>query len=461
MNEWFDAEQHVERAHEFYEASRWEEAESELRRAIALNPHRADWHFNLGLTLEAAGRFREALRAYGDAKTLEPESVQTLLAMGVNHLRLDDARTGAECLEEAHRLDQSRAEPLVHLIDARACLGQHDEAEVAFYMAMQLEDVDDSLAYLHLSGSLMDRELYEKAVWCLREAAQIDPRLPRVHARLAEAYAATGRKERARQLYLRELRNNPGDVETLLDLGSLLIDMNRLGEAGEKFRRVLELESDNADAHYALGDLALRQRRDVQALAAFRLVLRLDPDHSRARMRSAEILLRHNEREDARRLLRREIADLRRDPELFDDEELRDLGGLLLDAGLCAEAADAFRALAQRDPLDAEAHHLLGVSRFRMGDRAAGVMASRRALKLNPNQVSAMHNIALACIEERRWTRARCWVRRALAIEPDDASLRRLRVKLALRTVRQSGSRTADLIRSCVSRGRSAASRAA
>ncbi|MCA9310693.1 MAG: tetratricopeptide repeat protein, partial [Phycisphaerales bacterium] len=71
MNDWFEAEQHYERAHEFYEAGRWDEAESELRQALALNPYRAEWHFNLALTLEAAGRFEAAIRALEDAHRLD------------------------------------------------------------------------------------------------------------------------------------------------------------------------------------------------------------------------------------------------------------------------------------------------------------------------------------------------------------------------------------------------------
>ena len=35
MSEWFDAERHVERAHELFEARRWDEAEHELRRALS------------------------------------------------------------------------------------------------------------------------------------------------------------------------------------------------------------------------------------------------------------------------------------------------------------------------------------------------------------------------------------------------------------------------------------------
>ena len=71
MSDWTEAEKHVERAHEHYEAGRWNDAETELREALALNPYRAEWHFNLGLTLEAAGRFEDAIRAFRDAHELD------------------------------------------------------------------------------------------------------------------------------------------------------------------------------------------------------------------------------------------------------------------------------------------------------------------------------------------------------------------------------------------------------
>ena len=54
MSDWLDAEHHAERAFDLFERGRWAEAESELRRALELNPEQAEWHFNLGLTLEAS-----------------------------------------------------------------------------------------------------------------------------------------------------------------------------------------------------------------------------------------------------------------------------------------------------------------------------------------------------------------------------------------------------------------------
>ena len=58
--------------------------------------------------------------------------------------------------------------------------------------------------------------------------------------------------------------------------------------------------------------------------------------------------------------------------------------------------------------------------------------ACRRLLQTHPRHVLAMHNLAVACVEERRWRRARYWVRQALRIDPDNADLRRLLLKLRL-----------------------------
>lgn len=440
MNEWSDAEGHVERAHEAFEAGRWEEAESELRRALAINPYRAEWHFNLGLTLEAAGRFDDAFSAFKDAHELEDDDPQVLMAMGLNLLRVDKAREALAFFEKVSKLDNEYMPGLVYRIEAHARLGEHEQAEVVYYLAQQINP-DDAGLYAAMADSLLSRGLYDRAVWCLREAAHHDPRLPRVHARLAEAYAATGRLERARQLYLKELRQAPGDLDTLLDLGCLLVEMNRLQDASEKFRRVLEMEPDNPHAHFYLGELAEKQGLAEQAADQYRIVLRLEPDYGSARRRLAMLLVRRNQEGDAaaaRDLLNEEFAAFRADPAAITPEDLDDLGRALLDAKLPAEARLVFERLLKERPNNAMALHHLGVACYQSGDRARGVEASREAVRHDPRLVPAMHNLAVASLHDRQWRRARYWVREALAVDPDDASLRRLRLRLRLQNAAES-----------------------
>ena len=100
MNDWSEAEQRVERAHEFFELGRWDDAESELREALSLNPYQPEWHFNLGLTLDAAGRFEQAAAAFDDAFEHDQTNEQAALMSAAALLRAGKAEAA---LEQAKR----------------------------------------------------------------------------------------------------------------------------------------------------------------------------------------------------------------------------------------------------------------------------------------------------------------------------------------------------------------------
>jgi tetratricopeptide (TPR) repeat protein len=441
MSDWQDAEEHVERAHEHFEAHRWEEAASELRRALALDPYRAEWHYNLGLTLEAAGRVSDAADAFSSANRLEPGNRQTLVALGAMRLRLDRVREAVEALDEAHSIDPAWPEPLVHLIEAHARLGDLEQAELSYYLAIQSPDADEALANLNMGVALLDAGDAPRATACLEQAADRDPDLPGVHARLAEAAATDGRRDVARRLYLKELRRRPGDVDTILDLAHLLLEMGRLPDAGEKLRRALELDPKHPDAHFQLAELALRMRRFSEAALQYRITLRLDPGHPVARRRLAQALLELDEREPASRALRGEMRRLRESPETFGVSDLLELGDLLLATNSAPRAVIVYERAAQADPEDPEAWRRLSVARFEKGERDAGVDAARKAIRLGDTRIETLFNLALAAYESRRDVAALAWLRRALLLEPDDAPCRRLltrvRLRLAFRALRR------------------------
>ncbi len=438
MSDWHDAEQHVERAHAAFEAGQWSEAEAELRAALSRDPYQPEWHYNLGLTLDAAGRNDEAAASFREAWELGCESEPNpAMMVGVSLLRADKVRESLEWFERAGEASPDDPEVLVHRIDAHARLNEHEQAEVAFYMAQQIAP-DYADAYAAMADSLLDRREFDRAIWCLRESARLDPDMPRVHARLAEAYAETGRHERARQLYLAELRQNPGDTDVILDLGALLVDMNRPAEAHEKFRRVLEIEPDHAGAHFELGELALAQEDQETALRQFDIVVRLDPNYAGARRRLAEALLRRNREGDgarARALLLADLRTHRAEPGRTHQDDLVDLGVLLLDAERADLAEPVFDEALARKPEDAELFHLRAVVRFRQGRLAEGITDARAAVERDAGCLAAMHNLALANLEDGRWLRARYWAQRARRVDPDDAGLRRLRLKLRVRAI--------------------------
>jgi tetratricopeptide (TPR) repeat protein len=434
---WFDAEEHADRALQMYESGRWAEAEAELRKALALNPDQPEWHFNLGLTLEAASRDIEALVAYERSVALMPDQVEPLLAAGIVAGRVGQLDRALDYFRRALRIDPRCEAGYAHQIECLVALERHDEAETVFYLAQQTLQERSAPVLAAVAESLYRRELYGRAEWCLREALKLDPALPRVRARLGAVYAATGRTRKAVDMYIRDLRDDPGSIDTLLDYGEALEELQRLPEASEKYRRVLELEPANLEAHYRLGRIALAAGAWEQARLELELVLKLDPTFPRIREALGEALLRRGRVDEARGMLAQELRLHRLDDgSLSQCHDPGRLGALLLEAGLADQASAALESAVAREPRDAASWRRLALARFRVGDRRGGTAASRRALRLDRGSVVSMHNLALAALEGGRYRVAAAWIRRGLRTDRHDEGLRRLRVRLWLAWLR-------------------------
>lgn len=440
MSDWLDAEAHADRALEMFERGRWSEAESELRKAIELNPEQAEWHYNLGLTIEAAGRDAEALACFARTAEMMPDQVEPFIAAGNTALRLGHHRDAVRWFGNALRLDAHHEGAYAGTIDAHVRLEEHDEAETLFYVSQEALENPSGACLAAIARSLVDREDWGRAAWCLREALQAEPTIPRLRAMLAFVLAAQGQQQRAVQLYLRELREDPGNIDTLLDYGELLVDMGRLTEGAEKFRRVLELEPANVEAHERLGWIALQQGRDEQSHLEYELVLKLDPDFPGIRLSLAEVMLRRGLTEDAQRTLSEELEHwLQSTPRpSVGDDPIDRFARLLLDAGLASEAVSLLDAADAARSDRPDVLRVLALARFRTDDGDAGCAASRRVLRHEPDCVVSMHNLALHALEAGQLQVAAGWIHRGLRVDPHDAGLRQLRMRLYAAVLRKT-----------------------
>jgi hypothetical protein len=91
------------------------------------------------------------------------------------------------------------------------------------------------------------------------------------------------------------VRKNPRDAKSHLELGVYRLGESRLDEAERHFRQALEIEPNAASSHYHMGVLFRRQNKVSEARAAFENALKLEPENARAHGNLGFVLLLQGE----------------------------------------------------------------------------------------------------------------------------------------------------------------------
>ena len=415
-NDWNDAEQRVEHAQELFEQRKWQEALDELILATTINPYNGGWFFNIGLTLDEMGRLDEAIEAYRRTLEIEPSDIQALYHLGTDLQQTERFGDAIKTFEQIESIDATFEPCYCGRVLCYSELGEHDKAEEMFYLA-RLYKEHCPACYFNMGCSLAARGLFDKAIFCwtktldsaVNGSAGASPLVPgeisqsghttaelaemhgEVHVRIAQALWSKGDLEQARQHYVLGLRQDPGNTHTLLDLSDLLVEMNRWEEAGEKIRRAIELTPEDPASHFCLGRWMLRCGREDRAIASLKRSLELDPTWPGAHLLMGEAHLRRKELPDACQHLRAELLLRPDEPQM-----LMDLANLLIDVGEVRAAVACLKRLTLICPDHGAAWQNLGVAHFIRGRVDEGIAASLEALKIDPKNRGALHNLAIA-----------------------------------------------------------------
>ncbi len=447
MNDWFEAEQRVERAYQLAESRQWGEALSELDAALDINPTNGAWQAQRGYLLDQLERFEDAIDAYRAAMSLDPGEVEVLVALGVDLTRLGRSTEAVEVLADAARLAPDLEPAYCYRILAHTDLGEHEQAEEMFYLAQQITE-ECPHCFFHMGGSLATRGLYDRAIYCWGRTLDIDPLYPGVRHAIAEAYREQNNPDRAREYYLAELRQDPGNVDLLFDMAELELEAGQPAKSAAKLRQIVELDPDFGQAHFALGEVLLELDEAHEALECLRTAADLDPEIPRLHLRIGQALMQVSEFSDAVRHL---AAAALEEPE--DESVLLAWGNCLLRLGRGLEAADKFRRLIKVDVTNADAHHNLGVCYFLDGAYAEGLDHILRAIELNPRDLAALHKAVVVLMHLNRWHDARAMIDQALAIDANDPALRQLRDRFWRHRIQATIRRIAAAVQQLAQRG--------
>ena len=209
----------------------------------------------------------------------------------------------------------------------------------------------NSAAYLQRNGQ------YEASAAKWKQVVALSPGDEFAHRNLGAVLLMTGHREesaaemrKAAEIKLRAaVEADPKSARGFNDLGLLLAESGRAGEAAAQFRRAVELQPDFAAARANLGEALANSGKPDEALAELRKTLVADPGYAPAQCTLGLVLNRQGDAPGAIREWRRALE---LDPQNV--EAHGSLGEALYAQGRTAEALAEWRNVIELRPNDAE-----------------------------------------------------------------------------------------------------------
>src|SRR5271166_3203241 len=232
-----------------------------------------------------------------------------------------------------------------------------------------------------------------KAIDAYKKAYALDPKSPVIGERLAEMYWKAQRVHEAVTEAQELLKRDPNDLQTRRLLGRIYLR--------------------------SLGDLSSSAQSEMaeRAIEQYKEVYRLDPADSESALWLARLYRLRNEHERAEEVLR---SLLKQDPE--NEPAVEQLTQLLLDEGKSADAVLLLESITSRTPSPALLD-LLGDAYTQTHDLAKAEGAYRKAMDLDPSELSHVRGLAQTLLAEEKFADALAVYQKLSDWMPDDSDV--------------------------------------
>jgi tetratricopeptide (TPR) repeat protein len=198
---------------------------------------------------------------------------------------------------------------------------------------------------------------------------------------------------------------------------SQALKQQRYEEDAERiYRALLQWRPHEYYAHYLLGNLLARQRRFDEALTEYSQIPLQHRYFVDARLRMSAVLRLQKRTKQAYDVL---FECARLNP--GHGQLLLNMGKLLYDMGLNAQAVRAFERAVQLLPQDPQAHYLLGFMYTVLGRENWALAAWRKAVDLAPNAHSLRFDLGYMYVRRGRYDLAAGEFQHVLDQSPEDS----------------------------------------
>lgn len=258
------------RSHFYESGAQWEQAQEELRKAVATHDEDGQLQRRLEWLRKRAG---------GDLATPPPENAfagSTRYLYSPPEGEQIRAAYGAERKRILGSLNGKSESPedLYHAADS--------EQAMSFLSSLWVLQTDSNSYRSHelRAEALEAAGKTDEAIAEYRKALEVKPELQTVHFAIGNIYWRLGRNDEALAELTEELKINPANPQAHYECGDVLLSENKLDEAEKHFAAALKYSPEMTEAHLAMERIAAARGDTNGAIAHLKKAAELRPASS-------------------------------------------------------------------------------------------------------------------------------------------------------------------------------------
>jgi tetratricopeptide (TPR) repeat protein len=265
------------------------EAQLQFRRALSLNPTRAEYYHGFALALNATGNWPLMIRVATDgiARATDPRTRTSLLALRA--YAWSALRRWNNAVRDLEDIQRTHAEPWVpeFLGKARFASGAWAEAIPPLREALEASPEDPVILRLLAECSLRiaadepdpvrKKSTYKDSLLYAQRLASVSPDDLDAVNLVGRAALGAGQLAQAENVFRHVLANNPRQCYALANLGRTYMAAERWTDAEGYLRRAAACAPRLTTVYESLGELYLQLGKPQEAAAAFRRVEEIEP----------------------------------------------------------------------------------------------------------------------------------------------------------------------------------------
>lgn len=280
----------------------WPQALEMLHKAEHLMPNVAGIRLNIGLVYYRQNEFLKAIPPFESVVREQPEAFQPRYLLGECYFFAERWADAADTL--APLWEQQSTQPLfLYMLSMSAHkAGKKELDEKAWAQLIKTGDGNPEFDLL-MGKEHLQLEQYDLALNELQRAATADPRLPFVHFNLGLTYLAKQDYEHARDEFLKDAALEPDLALNYNELGDVYSLMQRDQAAEKNYREALRRNHGLVTSWGGLAKTYQREQKYSLALEAINEANKLDPERTDLHYVRGQILLHMGRKEEGRKEL--------------------------------------------------------------------------------------------------------------------------------------------------------------